>query len=86
LSRLPVKNHTKDPRAAFSAYLLCFPIYFSHRYAPKNGQAISHINPNGQITIPKIGNTITEIINQILLPRTPRFVHPNFFVHRDGIT
>lgn len=74
-----------DPRAALKACLCCFPAYFSPKYDQIKGQAINQINQNGPITIQKIGRTITETTNQILLPRTPRFVHPNFLVHREGI-
>lgn len=85
-NRLPVTNPINEPRAALNACLAFFPAYFSHRYDPINGPAISPTRPNGPIVIPSRGNMITEIINPILLPLTPRFVQPNFLVHRDGTT
>lgn len=84
--KLPVINPINDPRAALSACWCCLPAYFSPRYAHKNGPPINHNRPKGQITIPNIGKTITATISPILLPRTPRFVPPNFLVHRDGTT
>ena len=84
-NRLQVINPTNDHRADLSACSWYLSAYFSPRYAHKNGPTIIHANPNGPITIPKIGSTITEISNPILLPRTPRLLPPNFFVPRDGI-
>ena len=86
LSRLPVTNPMNDPRAALSACLLCFPAYFSPKYDPRNGPAISPISPNGPIVIPSRGKITTETTSPILLPLTPRLVQPNFLVPREGTT
>jgi hypothetical protein len=85
LRKLHVTNHTNDHRADLSAWLWFLPAYFSQRYAHKNGQPINHNNPNGPRTIPNRGSIRTATTNQILLPRTPRLVQPNFFVPRDGM-
>ena len=84
-NRLPVTNPINEPRADLNAWSCCLPVYFSPKYAQINGQAINPISPNGQIVMPKIGSIITDIISPILLPRTPRLVHQNFFVPRAGM-
>jgi len=61
-----VTNHKKEPKADFNACLFDFQYNFSHIYAPTNGHKISPKSPNGQITIPKNGSTITPIISQII--------------------
>ena len=85
LSKLHVTNQINDHRADLSACSWWLPAYFSPRQAHKNGHPINHNNPNGPRTIPKMGSTTTATTNQILLPRTPRFVQPNFLVHREGM-
>lgn len=84
--RLPVTNPMKDPRADLNACVCFFPHRFSPRYAPTKGHQINPMSPNGPIVIQRIGRMITVIINQILLPLTPRLVHPNFLVPREGTT
>lgn len=85
LRRLPVTNPINDPRAAFNACLSFFLAFFSPRYAQTNGHQINPMSPNGPRVIQRIGRIITVTSNQILLPLTPRFVHQNFLVPRDGM-
>jgi hypothetical protein len=85
-NRLPVTNPINDHRADLNAWLCSFPAYFSPRYDPRNGPAIRPMSPNGPIVIQSKGRIITAITSQILLPRTPRLVQPNFLVPREGTT
>jgi len=85
-SKVPVINQINDPIAALRAFSCSLPPIVSQMYAPKNGPAISHNNPNGPSTIPKIGKIQTATSIQIILHVFPRFVHQNFFTPSVGIT
>ena len=85
-SNVPVMNQINDQIAALMAFSCSLPPIVSQMYAPKNGPAISHSNPKGPSTIPKIGKIQTATNIQIILHIFPRFVHQNFFTPSVGIT
>ena len=76
--KVPVKNPKKDPKAALVAVFLSALFSSSPTKAPTKGHIII---PNG----PSIGN-IKATNNPTVVPITPAFVPPNFFVPMAGIT
>ncbi len=75
LSKVPNKKPINEPKADLKAISEFFPWRSSPIKAPRNGPII----------IPKGGNKNNPNIRPIVLPQTPCFEPPNFFVPQTGI-